>query len=203
LLRSFPSVAGEFRLRFRQAGEFCPTVIDVQNVTKSFLTKDMGRIDALQRVSLAIGGNEFFTLLGPSGCGKTTLLRLIGGFETPTSGAIRIDGADVAALPPQRRRVNTVFQNYALFPHMSVSQNIAFGLEMQDWPQADIARRVSESLDLVRLGVLPDVARLSSQAASSSVSHSLARSHPGQKSCCWMSRCRRSTSSCAGKCRAN
>jgi spermidine/putrescine transport system ATP-binding protein len=86
-------------------------VIDVQNVTKSFLTKDMGRIDALQRVSLAIGGNEFFTLLGPSGCGKTTLLRLIGGFESPTSGAIRIDGADVAALPPQRRPVNTVFQN--------------------------------------------------------------------------------------------
>jgi spermidine/putrescine transport system ATP-binding protein len=127
-------------------------VIDVQNVTKSFLTKDMGRIDALQRVSLAIGGNEFFTLLGPSGCGKTTLLRLIGGFESPTSGAIRIDGADVAALPPQRRPVNTVFQNYALFPHMSVSQNIAFGLETQDWPQADVARRVSESLDLVRLG---------------------------------------------------
>jgi spermidine/putrescine transport system ATP-binding protein len=127
-------------------------VIDVQNVTKSFVTKDMGRIDALQRVSLVIGGNEFFTLLGPSGCGKTTLLRLIGGFDSPSSGAIRIDDLDVAALPPQRRPVNTVFQNYALFPHMSVAENIAFGLEMQDWPRADIDRRVAESLELVRLG---------------------------------------------------
>jgi spermidine/putrescine transport system ATP-binding protein len=127
-------------------------VIDVQNVTKSFVTKDMGRIDALQRVSLAIGGNEFFTLLGPSGCGKTTLLRLIGGFDTPSSGAIRIDDLDVAGLPPQRRPVNTVFQNYALFPHMSVAENIAFGLAMQDWPKTDIDRRVGQSLELVRLG---------------------------------------------------
>ena len=127
-------------------------MIDVQNVTKSFVTRDMGRIDALQRVSLVIGGNEFFTLLGPSGCGKTTLLRLIGGFDTPSAGAIRIDDLDVAALPPQRRPVNTVFQNYALFPHMSVAENIAFGLEMQDWPKADIDRRVDESLALVRLG---------------------------------------------------
>jgi len=130
-------------------------MIDVRGVSKSFPTRDLGRsvaaIHALMNVDVKIGSHEFFTLLGPSGCGKTTLLRLIGGFEMPTTGAILIDGTDVAALPPQKRPVNTVFQNYALFPHMTVAQNVAFGLEMCDWAPADIAARVSAALEMVRL----------------------------------------------------
>jgi spermidine/putrescine transport system ATP-binding protein len=126
-------------------------VIEVQGVSKSFATKDAGTVAALKDVSLEIDGKEFFTLLGPSGCGKTTLLRLIGGFEAPSAGAIRIDGIDVAALPPQRRPVNTVFQSYALFPHMTVAENVAFGLEMCRWPKADVDLRVVQALALVRL----------------------------------------------------
>ncbi len=126
-------------------------MIEVQGVSKSFATKDAGTVAALKDVSLTIDNNEFFTLLGPSGCGKTTLLRLIGGFEAPSAGAIRIDGVDVAALPPQRRPVNTVFQSYALFPHMTVAENVAFGLEMCRWPKADVDLRVVQALALVRL----------------------------------------------------
>ena len=130
-------------------------MINVRGVTKSFPTRDAGRgiaaVHALREVDVQIGSHEFFTLLGPSGCGKTTLLRLIGGFEMPSSGAILIDGKDVAALPPQKRPVNTVFQNYALFPHMTVAENVAFGLEMCNWAPADIAARIGEALDMVRL----------------------------------------------------
>ncbi len=126
-------------------------MIEVQGVSKSFATKDAGTVAALKDVSLKIDGKEFFTLLGPSGCGKTTLLRLIGGFEAPSAGAIRIDGIDVAALPPQQRPVNTVFQSYALFPHMTVAENVAFGLEMCRWPKADVDLRVVQALALVRL----------------------------------------------------
>ena len=126
-------------------------MIRVAGASKSFVTKDLGTVTALKAVSIEIGANEFFTLLGPSGCGKTTLLRLIGGFETPTTGSIQIDSADVAALPPQMRPVNTVFQSYALFPHMTAAENVAFGLEMCRWAPADIAARVAESLAMVRL----------------------------------------------------
>ena len=105
-------------------------MIEVEAVSKSFPVKGGKDIDALRCVSVNIGDNEFFTLLGPSGCGKTTLLRLIAGFEAPSSGQITLDGKDVAGLPPQKRPVNTVFQSYALFPHMSVAANVAFGLEM-------------------------------------------------------------------------
>src|ERR1700759_2361733 len=112
-------------------------MIELTGVSKSFTTKDVGTVAALKEVSLRIEGNEFFTLLGPSGCGKTTLLRLVGGFETPSTGAIRIDDLDVPALPPQKRPVNTVFQSYALFPHMTVAGNVAFGLEMCNRPQAE------------------------------------------------------------------
>ena len=93
-----------------------------------------GQVRAVDGVSLAIRHNEFFTLLGPSGCGKTTLLRLIAGFEQPTAGVIRLYGEPMQDLPPFRRPVNTVFQSYALFPHMTVAQNIGFGLEMQGKP---------------------------------------------------------------------
>jgi len=135
-------------------------MIDVRGVSKSFPTRDTGRVTAavhaLMNVDVQIGSHEFFTLLGPSGCGKTTLLRLIGGFEMPSSGAILIDGTDVAALPPQKRPVNTVFQSYALFPHMTVAQNVAFGLEMCDWAPGDIATRVRAALEMVRLTSFAD-----------------------------------------------
>ena len=92
------------------------------------VTKAFGVLKALDDVTLSIRSNEFFTLLGPSGCGKTTVLRLLAGFEHPTTGAILLDGRSIVADPPNRRPINTVFQSYALFPHMSVAENIAFGL---------------------------------------------------------------------------
>ncbi len=106
---------------------------------------------ALQDVSLDIRKNEFFTLLGPSGCGKTTLLRMIAGFETPDAGAVLLDGVSLLGVPPNRRPVNTVFQSYALFPHMSVAQNMAFALEMLGQPREAIEARVVEMVRLLRL----------------------------------------------------
>ncbi len=99
---------------------------------------------ALQDVTLDILQNEFFTLLGPSGCGKTTLLRMIAGFETPDAGEVLLEGASMVGVPPNRRPVNTVFQSYALFPHMSVAQNLAFALEMLGQSRDAIAARVAE-----------------------------------------------------------
>jgi spermidine/putrescine transport system ATP-binding protein len=107
---------------------------------------------ALDAVSLEIRENEFFTLLGPSGCGKTTLLRLIAGFEQPTGGDLTLDGISLVGRMPYERPVNTVFQNYALFPHMTVAQNVGFGLEMQGKARAEIDAAVREMLGLVRLG---------------------------------------------------
>lgn len=120
--------------------------VEVFNVTKRF-----GDYQALDRVSFTIDENEFFTLLGPSGCGKTTLLRMIAGFETPTEGSISLFGQEIATLPPHKRRVNTVFQSYALFPHMTLAQNIAFGLENLGWEKAKREARVAEMLDLVHM----------------------------------------------------
>src|SRR3984957_1311398 len=110
-----------------------------------------GGVRALDGVSVAIRSNEFFTLLGPSGCGKTTMLRLIAGFETQDSGSILLHGEPLDGLPPFKRPVNTVFQSYAVFPHLTVARNIAFGLEMQRRARAQIAARVEEMLALVRL----------------------------------------------------
>jgi len=115
------------------------------------ITRRFGAVTALDAVDLTIAAGEFLTLLGPSGCGKTTLLRVIGGFETPDAGAVRIAGRDMTAVPPYRRPVNTVFQNYALFPHLSVGENIAFGLKMLRVPAAEIRTRVGEALALVSL----------------------------------------------------
>ncbi len=111
---------------------------------------------ALAEVSLDILKNEFFTLLGPSGCGKTTVLRMIAGFEHPDTGAIELEGVDMGATRPNRRPVNTVFQSYALFPHMSVEQNIAFALEMLEHPRDTVRARVAEMMHLVRLEGLGD-----------------------------------------------
>ena len=124
--------------------------VDVSHVAKVFGAGDTA-VAALEDVSVGIRENEFFTLLGPSGCGKTTLLRLIAGFEHPTSGRIRLHGEDIAHLPPFQRPVNTVFQSYALFPHMSVAENIGFGLEMLGKPKAEVAATVDEMLALVRM----------------------------------------------------
>ena len=117
------------------------SAIAIRQVSKVFGTGD-DRVTALAEVEIDIRANEFFTLLGPSGCGKTTLLRLIAGFDYPTTGEIRLYGEDIARLPPYKRPINTVFQNYALFPHMTVGQNIGFGLEMLGKPKAEIAPKV-------------------------------------------------------------
>jgi len=125
------------------------------------LTKRYGDFVALRNVSLGIRDNEFFTLLGPSGCGKTTLLRTIAGFEDVSEGAIRLYGEDIADLPPNKRPVNTVFQQYALFPHMDVTQNVMFGLLRLGQDEAAARKRVGEVLDLVQLTQFAD--RLPSQ----------------------------------------
>jgi len=124
--------------------------VEARGVSKVFGTGGSG-VRALDGVSVTIRQNEFFTLLGPSGCGKTTLLRLIAGFDFPTEGEILLYGQDIAPLPPYKRPVNTVFQNYALFPHMTVAQNIAFGLEMLGKSKAETEARVTAMLALVRM----------------------------------------------------
>jgi putrescine transport system ATP-binding protein len=120
--------------------------IEVDHVTKSF-----GEFKAVDDVSLKIYKGEIFCLLGASGCGKTTLLRMLGGFETPTSGRIFIDGEDMTGVPPYERPVNMMFQSYALFPHMTVEQNVAFGLKQDRVPKGEIAERVATMLELVKL----------------------------------------------------
>ncbi len=115
------------------------------------VSKVFGTAPAVRELTLRVERGTFFALLGPSGCGKTTTLRLIAGFEQPTTGRIMIAGQDVAGLPPYRRDVNTVFQHYALFPHMSVADNIAYGLRQQRVGRAEIQRRVGEALEMVRL----------------------------------------------------
>ncbi|MFO1120730.1 MAG: ABC transporter ATP-binding protein [Hyphomicrobiales bacterium] len=127
------------------------SAIEAKGVTKLFQGSGQDAVRALDNVSVTIRENEFFTLLGPSGCGKTTLLRLIAGFDFPTEGEILLYGQDIAPLPPYRRPVNTVFQSYALFPHMTVAQNIGFGLEMLGRSRAEIDARVAEMLRLVRM----------------------------------------------------
>jgi len=114
------------------------------------LTKRFTEV-AVDRIDLTVHSGEFFSLLGPSGCGKTTTLRLVAGFEQPTEGKILLDGNDVTGIPPHRRNVNTVFQSYALFPFLSVSDNVAFGLRHRGVSKADAARRVGEALDLVKM----------------------------------------------------
>ncbi len=124
-------------------------IITFENVTKRF-----GKMVAVDNVTLSVQEGEFFSLRGPSGCGKTTLLRMLAGFETPTEGRILIDGQDISAVPPNKRPVNMVFQSYAVFPHMKVADNVAYGLKVDKVPAADRKRRVEEALELVQLGGL-------------------------------------------------
>jgi spermidine/putrescine transport system ATP-binding protein len=116
------------------------------------LTKRFDDVVAVDDVDLDIADGEFFALLGPSGCGKTTTLRMIAGLEIPTSGSLKIHGDEVGTLPANKRPVNTVFQNYALFPHMTVAANVGFGLKMKKTAKDEITRRVDEAIELVRLG---------------------------------------------------
>src|SRR5579862_5037580 len=115
------------------------------------LAKRYGDGYAVREVSLSVADGEFLVLLGPSGCGKTTTLRMVAGFIEPTAGQVKLGGSDVTLLPPWRRNAGMVFQSYALFPHLTVAQNVAFGLEMRKLPTAEIGRRVEEVLALVRL----------------------------------------------------
>jgi len=121
-------------------------IIELVNLSKSF-----GGQEVLKDINLYIRQNEFITLLGPSGCGKTTTLRLIGGFETPTSGSILFDGVDITNVPPYQRKVNTVFQKYALFPHMNIFENIAFGLKIKKLDKGVIKEKVEHALKMVNL----------------------------------------------------
>src|SRR4030088_3299599 len=115
------------------------------------VTNRFGDFTAVDGLTLEIFEREFFALLGPSGCGKTTLLRLLAGFEAPDEGRILLDGEDIAPAPPHRRPVNMMFQSYALFPHLSVEGNVAFGLKQEGLPRSDIKARVEDMLALVRL----------------------------------------------------
>jgi putrescine transport system ATP-binding protein len=121
-------------------------LIRFENVTKRF-----GDFVAIDDLSLSIYESEFFALLGPSGCGKTTMMRMLAGFENPSAGKIELAGKNIAGIPPNKRAVNMMFQSYALFPHLSVWENIAFGLKRGDMSKADIAARVEEMLKLTRL----------------------------------------------------
>jgi putative spermidine/putrescine transport system ATP-binding protein len=120
--------------------------LDIENLVKRY-----GDFHAVKNVSLSIADGEFLVLLGPSGCGKTTTLRMVAGFIEPTAGRVLLGGQDVTVLPPWKRNAGMVFQSYALFPHLTVAQNVAFGLEMRKIPRADIGKRVEEVLALVRL----------------------------------------------------
>ena len=122
------------------------SLLEIRNIAKRF-----GRRDVLRNISLDVAAGEFLTILGESGSGKTTLLRLIAGFEQPTGGEIRMAGERIDTLPPYRRRVNTVFQHYALFPHLSVAENVAYGLRVQGVPRAEIEPRVEQALAMVKM----------------------------------------------------
>ena len=163
--------------------------IDVRDAVKRY-----GDFTALQKISLSIFDNEFFTLLGPSGCGKTTLLRMIAGFEDVTEGAIYLFGDEIEDLPPNKRPVNTVFQNYALFPHMTITENVGFGLEMRGSSKSEARRRArAKCWNSCSCRNLPPESHPSSRAASNSAWRWHGPLPLSQRCCCWTSRCRRLT----------
>jgi ABC-type glutathione transport system ATPase component len=168
--------------------------IRIENLTKRF-----GDTIALHSLDLTIGPGEIFFLLGPSGCGKTTLLRSVAGFYPPDEGRIFFGDEDVTELPPHQRNTGMMFQSYALWPHMTVAQNVAFGLEERRVPRAEIGQRVAAALDSVKMG---EYAARRINQLSSSASRSPARWSSAPAACCSMSRCRISTRNSASRCAA-
>ena len=158
-------------------------LLDLVNITKSY-----DGVTILDDLNLYISENEFLTLLGPSGCGKTTTLRILGGFETPDAGKVLFNGQDITQLPPNKRQLNTVFQKYALFTHMTIAENIAFGLKIKGKSKAYIDDKIKYALKLVNLEGTKTAPRRFSPAASSSESPLRARLSTNQKFCFWMSR---------------
>ena len=171
--------------------------VRLERVEKSF----DGRTRVVDRVDLTVEPGEFFALLGPSGCGKTTTLRMIAGFEEPDDGRIMVGGEDVTHMPVHRRDMGMIFQSYALFPHRTVAENVAFGLRMRGLGKGEISERVTaRRCARSRSKATRIAARRSSPAASSSASRSRARSSSGRACCCATSRSPRSTASCARAC---
>jgi len=166
-------------------------LLRIEGVSRTF-----GNFRAVDRLSLDVRAGEFFALLGPSGCGKTTLLRMLAGFETPDEGRILLGGRDIAPVLPHERPVNMMFQNYALFPHLSVQDNIAFGLKRAGMPHADIDTRVAEMVALRNLAEWRSESPISFPVARSSAWRWRARWRGGPRSCCSTSPWPRSTRSC-------
>jgi len=180
-----------------------PAFLQIQD-----LVKDFNGFKAVNSVNLDIAKGEIFALLGSSGCGKSTLLRMLAGFETPTSGRIILNGQDLARLPPYQRPMNMMFQSYALFPHLTVWENIAFGLKREGLPKDLIAERVEAKLKLVHSNwcnwaSTRSASRTSSPAGSSSVSRWRAALPSSRSCCCWTSPWARWTRSCAKRRRSN
>ena len=177
--------------------------LNLEHLSKSFPAPIRGtgaEVTAVADVSLAIGQGEFVTLLGPSGCGKTTTLRLIAGFEVPTQGHISLDGRSLDDVPPNRRDMAMVFQSYALFPHLSVFENIAYGLRLKKLSSVDMRRKIAEALRLTELSGLEQ--RAPNQLSGGQQQRvALARRWSwNQKSCCSTSRCPTWMPNCASRC---
>ncbi len=170
--------------------------VEFQQVSRRY-----GDVRAVDNVSMTIEDGEFFSMLGPSGSGKTTCLRMIAGFEQLSDGAIRLFGREASELPPWERDVNTVFQDYALFPHMSVLENVAYGLMVKGVDKKTRLARAREALERVALGFTHARNRRSSPAASASASPSPGRWSTSRACCCLTNRSARSISSCANRCR--
>ena len=175
-----------------------PVLLQIRHLSKSY-----GDTQILQNINLDIYDGEFLTLLGPSGCGKTTLLRLIGGFELPNAGSLHLEGVDIAGLPAEKRPINTVFQQYALFPHMNVYDNIAYGLKLKGVPKTEIDQRVREALAMVQLDHTINRRPQDLSGVSSSVSPSHVPWLIAQKCCYLMNLYQRSMPNYVSKCNQN
>ncbi len=165
------------------------------------VSRHFGAVKAVDAVDLTIAEGEFFAMLGPSGSGKTTCLRLMAGFEQPTAGHIEIFGETAEGVPPYKRSVNTVFQDYALFPHMTIVENVAYGLMVKGVGKAERLKAAEDALAMVKLPGYGNRRPASSPAASASAWRSPAPSSTSPACCCSTSRSARWTSSCASRCR--